>query len=67
MVPWEDVLETIYYDPKLQAKYVAPQKLYKVVKDKGKCNIGKHRKRTHAQKTYSLHNLFEDDYEVIIL
>ena len=57
MSRWEDYLKTIYYDPKHPASFAGPQKLYKVVKEEGKYNIGMHRIRQflHNQEAYSLH------------
>jgi hypothetical protein len=57
MASWEDYLKTIYYNPKHPASFAGPQKLYKVVKNEGKFNIGMHRIRQflHNQESYSLH------------
>ena len=57
MAPWEKYLKTIYYDPKHPASFAGPQKLYKVVKEEGKYDIGMHRIRKflHNQEPYSLH------------
>jgi len=57
MSPWEDYLKSIYSDPKPPAASAGPQKLYKVVRNKGKFNIGMHRIRKflHNQESYSLH------------
>jgi hypothetical protein len=57
MAPWEDYLKKIYFDPKHPAAFAGPQKLYKLVKNEGKFNIGMHRIRKflHNQESYSLH------------
>lgn len=57
MAFWKDYLRKIYYDPKHPASFAGPQKLYKVVKNEGKFNIGMHkiRKFLHNQESYSLH------------
>jgi len=57
MAPWEDYLKKIYYDPKHPASFAGPQKLYRVVKEDGKYDIGMHRIRKflHIQEAYSLH------------
>ena len=57
MTAWENYLKDIYYDPKHPASFAGPQKLYKVVKDEGKFNIGmyKIRKFLHNQESYGLH------------
>lgn len=49
MAPWEDYLKTIYYEPKHAAGFAGPQKLYKMVKDEGKFNIGMHKIRKFLQ------------------
>jgi hypothetical protein len=57
MAPWEKYLKSIYFDPKHPAAFAGPQKLYKVVKNEGKFNMGMHRIRKflHNQESYSLH------------
>lgn len=57
MAPWKDYLKDIYYNPSHPASFSGPQKLYKVVKNEGKFNIGmyKIRKFLHNQESYSLH------------
>lgn len=52
-----DYLKKIYYDPSHPGSFAGPQKVYKVVKDEGKYNIGIHRIRNflHNQEAYSLH------------
>ena len=57
MAPWEDYLKKIYYDVSHPASFAGPQKLYKMVQQEGKYNIGMHRIRRflHNQESYSLH------------
>ncbi|XP_053374868.1 uncharacterized protein LOC128547146 [Mercenaria mercenaria] len=57
MTQWENYLKRIYFDPSHPASFSGPQKLYKVVKEEGKFNIGMHRIRKflHDQESYSLH------------
>ncbi|MCG8048323.1 MAG: hypothetical protein N0E59_23375 [Candidatus Thiodiazotropha taylori] len=57
MTLWENYLTEIYYDPKHPGSFAGPQKLYRVVKNEGKFNIGmyKIRKFLHNQEAYSLH------------
>ena len=57
MASWQDYLKKIYYDPKHPASFAGPQKIYKVIKDEGKFNIGmyKIRKFLHNQESYGLH------------
>ncbi|WAR05457.1 YMD3-like protein, partial [Mya arenaria] len=52
-----DYLKNIYYNPEHAAAFAGPQKLYQVVKNEGKFNIGMHRIRRflHDQESYSLH------------
>ena len=54
MSSWQDYLKKIYYDPKHPASFAGPQKIYKVIKDEGKFNIGI-RKFLHNQESYGLH------------
>ena len=57
MASWQEYLKKIYYDPKHPASFAGPQKIYKVIKDEGKFNIGmyKIRKFLHNQESYGLH------------
>ena len=57
MASWQEYLKKIYYDPKHPASFAGPQKVYKVIKDEGKFNIGmyKIRKFLHNQESYGLH------------
>ena len=57
MASWQEYLHKIYYDPKHPASFAGPQKIYKVIKDEGKFNIGmyKIRKFLHNQESYGLH------------
>lgn len=57
MANWENYLKDIYFDPKHPASFAGPQKLYKVVKNEGKFDIGmyKIRKFLHNQESYAIH------------
>jgi hypothetical protein len=57
MALWGEYLKKIYYDPSHPGSFSGPQKLYKVVKNERKYDIGMHRIRKflHNQETYSLH------------
>ncbi len=56
MTPWEEYLESIYYDPKHPGSYAGPNKLYQAVKDDDKFKIGLFRikKWLKGQETYTM-------------
>ena len=56
MAPWEEYLESIYYDPKHPGSLSGPSKLYQAVRSEGKFRIGLRRIKTwlKGQETYTM-------------
>ncbi|XP_060560808.1 uncharacterized protein LOC132720657 [Ruditapes philippinarum] len=57
MAPWENFLKKIYLDPAHPASFAGPQKLYKVVKDEGKYNIGQEFRAKTVQELMKKHDV----------
>ena len=49
MSNWKQYLSSLYFNPKFPASYLGPEKLYQIVKSKGKYKIGRHRIRKWLQ------------------